>query len=310
MTTRRETIKLIGAATAASVMPGLACAGRTARRQHEFVFCLNTSTIRGQEPGLTGSVEIAGEAGYDAVELWVGEVQEYLERGNSLAELKRVIRSSGVKVAGAIGFAPWIVDDDEQRRKGFIQMEEEMNLMAELDCERIAAPPAGFHQRRDLDYRKAAERYGKLLDLGRKTGVMPHLELWGGSMSLYTLSQALYIAAETNDPDVRILADVYHLFRGGSGFNGLKLVRGSAIEMFHINDYPGDVPREEQTDAHRVYPGDGVAPIKEIMSELHEMGGVKVLSLELFNRDYWKQDALEVAETGLNKMKDLVEEVV
>ena len=49
--------------------------------------------------------------------------------------------------------------------------------------------------------------------------------------------------------------------------------------------------------------------IKELISDLHEMGGVKVLSLELFNRDYWQQDALKVAETGLRKMKDIVNSV-
>jgi 2-keto-myo-inositol isomerase len=30
------------------------------------------------------------------------------------------------------------------------------------------------------------------------------------------------------------------------------------------------------------------------------------LSLELFNPTYWKQDPLEVAKTGLTKMKDMV----
>jgi len=40
------------------------------------------------------------------------------------------------------------------------------------------------------------------------------------------------------------------------------------------------------------------------------MGGTKVLSLELFNETYWKQDALQVAKTGLQKMKLLVNEVV
>jgi len=35
-----------------------------------------------------------------------------------------------------------------------------------------------------------------------------------------------------------------------------------------------------------------------------------VLSLELFNRDYWQQDALLVATTGLQKMKRLVAEVM
>jgi hypothetical protein len=36
-------------------------------------------------------------------------------------------------------------------------------------------------------------------------------------------------------------------------------------------------------------------------------GGRKVLSLEIFNRKFWTQDPLEVAKTGLAKMKDVVE---
>jgi sugar phosphate isomerase/epimerase len=119
----------------------------------------------------------------------------------------------------------------------------------------------------------------------------------------------LAIAAAANDPDARILPDVYHLFRGGSGFEGLKLVNGKAIEVIHINDYPANKPVHEQTDSDRVYPGDGVAPLKQILTDLKSMGGVKVLSLELFNKSYWLQDALTVAKTGLQKMKALVDEV-
>jgi hypothetical protein len=32
-----------------------------------------------------------------------------------------------------------------------------------------------------------------------------------------------------------------------------------------------------------------------------------ILSLEVFNKAYWKQDALVVAKTGLAKMKQVVE---
>ena len=40
------------------------------------------------------------------------------------------------------------------------------------------------------------------------------------------------------------------------------------------------------------------------------MGGVKVLSLELFNKTYWAQDAMLVASTGLQKMKALVNDAL
>ncbi len=87
-------------------------------------------------------------------------------------------------------------------------------------------------------------------------------------------------------------------------------MNGRVIDIIHFNDYPSSKPVQEQTDADRVYPGDGVALIKQILTDLKAMGGTKSLSLELFNRTYWKQDAVEVAKTGLAKMKKLVGEVV
>ena len=80
--------------------------------------------------------------------------------------------------------------------------------------------------------------------------------------------------------------------------------------MFHMNDFPQDPPREEMDDSHRVYPGDGVAPLTEILQELAKGDTPTVLSLELFNRDYWQQDAMTVAQTGLEKMKVAVAKAI
>jgi len=117
------------------------------------------------------------------------------------------------------------------------------------------------------------------------------------------------IAAIANDPDVMILADVFHMFRGNSGYDSLKMLQGNVIEVFHMNDFVASIPCEQQKDSDRVYPGDGAAPMKQILTDLKNMGGTKVLSLELFNESYWKQDALVVAKTGLGKMKKLVSQI-
>jgi sugar phosphate isomerase/epimerase len=103
-----------------------------------------------------------------------------------------------------------------------------------------------------------------------------------------------------------VLADVYHLHKGGSGFGGVRLLSGAALQVFHMNDYPAKPPRGTITDAHRVYPGDGVAPLRQVLRDLRALGFRGVLSLELFNREYWKQDALTVARTGLEKMRAVV----
>ncbi|MEJ0104132.1 MAG: TIM barrel protein [Bacteroidota bacterium] len=308
MLNRRELLKLSGAAAVAALLPGIAFTASTPAKG-PFRFCLNTSTIRGQNTGLLQAIEIAAKAGYDGVELWVRDVHDYLGKGNSVESLAAFIKAKGIVVEDAISFTEWMADDDSKRTAALTQLEEEMKLMAALGCHRIAAPPAGVEKNKPIDFQKAGIRYREILALGRKYNVMPLLEFWGASGTLYNFSQALAIAAAANDPDARILPDVYHLFRGGSGFDCLKLVNGKVIDIIHMNDYPAGKPVNEQTDSDRVYPGDGAAPLKQILRDLQAMGGTKVLSLELFNKDYWAQDALTVAKTGLEKMKALVNEV-
>ena len=271
----------------------------------KFRYCLNTSTISGQNPGLLKYIEIASKAGYDGIEVWVRDVEAALNAGQSLSSLKRFIEDHGLQVENAIGFAPWMTDGEA----GFVQMEKEMQMLAGIGCRRIAAPPAGVPTDKALDLFAVGEKYKKLLDLGRLTGVMPQLEFWGSSPVLWHLGQVLMIAVVADDPEVKILPDVYHMFRGGTGFDSLKMLNGSLIDIFHMNDFPENKPREQQDDADRVYPGDGAAPMSQILTDLNNMGGEKVLSLELFNRSYWEEDPNLVAERGLAKMKSLVGEI-
>ncbi len=301
MIDRRKTLTLLSTVSTGLLLPHSA-KSRDKAEQSVFRYCLNTSTISGQNPGLLKYIEIASKAGYDGIELWIRDVRGYLEAGNSAQSLKRIIDDHGLKVENAIGFAPWISGG----QAGMDQMKEEMELMASIGSTRIAAPPAGVPGDVPLDLFMVGEKYAEILDLGRNAGVMPQLEFWGASKAMWHLGQALMVAAAANDKDVRLLPDVYHLFRGDSGFHSLKMLSGQLIEVFHMNDYPGSKPRLEQVDADRIYPGDGVAPLEQILTDLKKMGGEKVLSLELFNRSYWQQDPLMVAKTGIQKMKKAV----
>jgi 2-keto-myo-inositol isomerase len=302
---RRTSISLL---TACSAVPLLSNANTSAypTAPGKFIYCLNTSTISGKNQGIEFYIETAARAGYDAVELWIMDIQSYLEKGGTVQKLSKKIKDTGLIFASAIGFAPWMVTDEELRGKGFKQMEEEMNLVAALGCARIAAPAAGVTSDEPIDLFEIGNRYAKLLALGKKTGVRPLLEFWGASR-FYHLGQSVMAALVAGSAEAKILPDVYHMFRGGSDFDSLKLIDGSLIDIIHMNDYPGNLARTVMDDQHRVYPGDGIAPLKEILESLKSMGGDKYLSLELFNRGYWEQDPLMVAKTGLKKMRAAVE---
>ena len=188
-------------------------------------------------------------------------------------------------------------------------MKRDMDLVAQIGGKRIAAPPVGATNQ-PMDLLKVAERYRKVLELGRQAGIVPQLELWGRSKTLSRLGEVAFVLVEAAHPDACTVLDVFHIYRGGSDFAGLRMFNGSALHVFHMNDYPANPPREKATDADRVYPGDGVAPMTQILRDLHEIGFRGFLSLELFNKKYYQQDPLVVARTGLEKMKAAVQKAV
>ena len=239
-----------------------------------FRYSLNTSTIRGQKLGLEKEIDIAAQAGYSAIEPWVSTIQEYVKAGGKLADIRKRVEDRGLTVEGAISFTQWIVDDDARRAEAVEQIKREMDLLAQIGGKRIAAPPVGANGNDApiLDLAKVAERYRAILEVGDKTGVTPVLELWGPSKNLHRLGECMFVIVESGHPKACLLGDVYHIYKGGSDFAGLKTISAAAMPVLHMNDYPADPPREKIADRDRVMPGDGIAPLPQILRCLRENG--------------------------------------
>ena len=305
--------QLLAAGTSAAMASGLLHATQAAAAEVPPLavrYCLNMSTVRGQKLSVPDQVDLAAKAGYGAIEPWMGDLHGYVQGGGSVTDLRKRITDQGLAVASAIGFAEWIVDDDQRRAAGLETAKKDMDLIAAIGGTHIAAPPAGATKETNISLIKAAERYRVLLELGDSLGVIPQVEVWGFSTTLSKLGETALVALESQHPKACMLLDIYHLHKGGSGFNGLPLVAGSAMHCFHMNEYPADPPRETIKDADRVYPGDGVAPLTQTLKGLFATGFRGTLSLELFNPEYWKQDASLVARTGLETMKESVAKAV
>jgi 2-keto-myo-inositol isomerase len=309
---RRQFLAAAGAALTAATLRDTSANAQTrpsTRPADEpFGYCLNTSTISGQNLGIVKVAEVAAEAGFEAIEPWLRELDAYTKGGGSLKDLGKRIADLGMTVESAIGFAPWIVNDDEKRAKGVEQMKRDMDSVAQIGGKRIAAPPIGANGSQDpaVDLFKAAERYRAICDLGDQIGVVPEAEVWGPSKNLHRLAEAAMVAIDSGHPKACVLPDVYHLYKGGSDPNGLRLLSGLAVHVIHVNDYPADPPRETITDASRIFPGDGIAPLGEILRNMRDAGFCGYLSLELFNRDYWKRSPVKVAKEGMEKMRAVV----
>lgn len=269
-----------------------------------FGYCLNTSTIRGNSLDIVAVVNAASKAGFHAIEPWVSEIDAYTSKGGTLSDLRKRIADAGLTVEDAIAFNSFLNDDDTVRAASMEKLKIDMDKVAQIGGRRIAAPPGNNRAPVSLD--NAAKYYRAALEMGEQTGVQPLLELWGTHPVLGPLSHGIYVTVAAGRPDASLLLDVFHLYKSGTPFTALHQINGASLHVIHLNDYPQAADSSTLNDGNRLYPGDGVAPLRQILRDLHAGGFGGYLSLELFNREYWTHSADENLATAMEKIRATV----
>ena len=264
-----------------------------------FKTSLNTSTLIPFTLDVKQQVQIAAEAGYQGIELWMKDILAYLETGGTTAEIKAIVTESGIPIVDVIAFYPWGDAGEQVRQQALAQAERELPLLAELGCQAIAAPPAGNVEKVSLE--AMAGYFAQFASLARTIGIEPYIEFWGKAKPLSRLSDGLFIAMECGLPGVKLLLDAIHMYIGGSSLSSLTYLKGDHIGIVHVDDWLATLAREDTEE--RVFPGEGIAPTHELAYLLHQAGYDGYLSLELFIEDYENETALEVAKHGLESIK-------
>jgi sugar phosphate isomerase/epimerase len=273
-------------------------------RSSPWPICLDTATIR--PASLEEKVEIAAEAGYDAIEPWDGELADYEEQGGDLKALGARIKELGLFVPSVIGLWNSIPPDDSDFEASLEGTRNRMRMAKAIGSEHIQTIPNTVGE--NYDVKKIASRYRRIIEIGQSEfGLNPAL-VFVKFFPLKTMGQAMAVALDANHPDAMIIPDTFHMHISEGGFEGLKLLQGKAIAIFQFADAPGTKPAAELQDQDRVYPGDGILPLPSILKDLYATGFKGCISLELYNPDYHQQDLLEVAKTGLTKTLAVIKE--
>lgn len=271
-----------------------------------FSYSLNTSTIRSDGVSVLEYIDIAADAGYDGIEPWAEEVDRWTAGGGTLAELRDRAEARGIQIVNLIAFFEWSVPEDDRRAKGIEEARRCFEMADALGCGFVAAAPSGIHER-ELDIMPVARRFAELTAAVSDFSAKPLLEFWGVAQTLGTAGEAILVAAESGVHDVKLLTDIFHMYKGSGHQMGFEHFGPDRLGLVHVNDYPAQPPRATITDADRVYPGDGIAPWQQIVTHLHQLNYQGMLSLELFNPGYWAEGPQITARKGLEKLRACVE---
>ena len=296
----------VAAAAPALAFPVETIAGKKEKRYQRaaspWPVCLDTATIR--PASLKDKIKIAAKAGYDAIEPWDNELEEFEAAGGSLKDLGKKIRDLGLFVPSVIGLWNALPPTQELWDASLKDTRRRMKMASAIGAQYIQTIPNTVGE--NYDPKWVAARYRDIIEIGmNEFNIQPAL-VFVKYFPLRTMGQAAAIAFDANHPKAMIIPDVYHMHISEGGFECLKLLRGNMIAIFQFNDAPASPVLKELKDEHRVYPGDGILPLATIFKDLKATGYKGCISLEMYNPAYWKENHQQVAETGLRKTLEVI----
>ena len=252
-------------------------------------------------------IRAAGQAGYDLIELWAAKLRTYLET-HSLGDLKALLTENNVEPYSINSIEHITFRNTEDYEFIKTQCGELSAVAGELACPYIVVVPGKLPENaaKDQIIDESVRVLNELADIAEPYGVSLAFEFLGQpDCSVQTLDLCNEIIEKVNRKSIGNVIDTFHFYAGGSSFKAIESMKPEKLFIFHINDAE-DLPKEQLTDAHRLFPGEGILPIREIKKSFDKIGYDRMVSIEIFRPEYWNEDPFEVAR----KAKAATEEVL
>jgi sugar phosphate isomerase/epimerase len=239
-----------------------------------------------------------------AVELWVGKLDAYLET-HSTDDVRRLLEQHGV-VAPVAGFQGGLLaSQGEFRRQHWAAFEARLAQCRALDVGTLVlaadiGPPLA---QPDLD--RVQRSLKQAAELAAPHGVRLALEFQARAAFINNLETVAALVADVASPQLGICLDAFHYYVGPSKPEDLGHL--STDNLFHVQlcDLAG-VARELATDADRILPGDGDIPLLPLIARLTEIDYRGCVSIELMNPQVWRIPPLQFGEIAMTALRKIL----
>jgi 2-keto-myo-inositol isomerase len=247
---------------------------------------------------LVTDIKAASEAGFDLIEIWAAKLREFLKI-NTTADLSKLLKEHNLEPY-SINSIEHITFRTAEDYENIIkaQCEELSKIAGEIGCPYVVVVPGNLPENATKDeiINESIKVLNELGDIAEKHNVSLAFEFLGqADCSVQTLDLCNEIVEKMNRKNIGNVLDTFHFYAGNSTFEAIDNLNPEKLFIFHINDAE-NLPKEQLTDAHRLYPGLGILPLKEIKSRFDKIGYDRMVSIEIFRPEYWNHDPFEVAK--------------
>jgi 2-keto-myo-inositol isomerase len=249
---------------------------------------------------LTTDLQVAKDAGFDYLEIWAPKLRAFLEQ-NSTAQLKYLFDTARLSPL-SINSIEHITFRDASAYESIKRKCEELStIAAAIGCPCIVVVPGRLPESgasREEIIAESVRVLTELCEISAPHDVSLAFEFLGqADCSVQTLDLAAEIVREVGRLDLGLVIDSFHFYAGNSTFEMIEALDAHLIQIFHINDAE-DLPREELEDRHRLLPGEGILPLREMLAAFRRIGYDKVASVEIFRPEYWAREPFALARAA------------
>jgi sugar phosphate isomerase/epimerase len=223
----------------------------------------------------------------------------------SLAAARRVLTDLGLTPASAACGVQGLWEPNPNHAASLENLKKRCEMFAALGLNRIYAPTGTTQKFTEDDYKTGVDNMRAVGEVAKQFRMTMMTEFVRASTFISTLTTLLTMMRAAAHPNLAPLLDFYHFWSGLNKFEDLDLIRPGEIGHVHFQDVP-DMPRELLDNTTRFIPGDGIAPLTQILRKLADKGYAGSLSVELFLPRFQQGDPFEVAREIRQKAESVM----
>lgn len=263
-------------------------------------FSFNTANLTGSFADKLAALE---ESGFGSMTLWPADLFVHFEDPEAtIASIKasKVSVSAYQCVRDLEGSAP------EVKKRKFELARQFMDQMKLVGCDTLVLC-SNVNEDVDRNWARAVQDVRELGELAKAHNIRIAFEpiCYGHWINNYITGWEL--VRDVDHSHVGLVLDAAHIFLPETPLKPIETIPKDKIFLVELNDFPGTTfDKRELLRNYRLFPGEGVRPLREFVDRVRATGYDGVVSLEVFNARYRAADPRFVAKRGMQSLEKLL----
>ena len=262
-------------------------------------FSFNSANMTGSIADRLSAIE---EAGYASATLWPADLFVHFEDPEATIALisQSAVAVSAYQCVRDLEGSPAIMKGRKMElARQFI---DQMKL---IGCDMLVLC-SNVGDDVDRDWARAVADLQAVGELGRANGVRIAFEPICYGHWINTYIKGWELVRDADHSHVGLVLDAAHVFLPETPLGPIEQIPGHKIFLVELSDFPAtSLDKRELLRNYRMFPGEGVRPLRAFMDRVEATGYAGPISLEVFNARYRAADARFVAHRGMQALEAL-----